>query len=800
LKPAEALARLLRGTGLTFEVAGPRSFTIVAARPPAPPPPPPPPPAPQPVPEVLPVVEVTARRHRENVDSVPIAITVHTQEESSAFGIKSTPDIAARTPGMDFVVLSSVGAGVYTNMAIRGVSDRHGTVTEVFLDDIPIPEVRSNTFGRALPVSFDLDRVEVLRGPQGTIMGANTQGGAIRYVPNQPSFRGFNGGVQAEWATTQWGSPTYEAGSWLDGLITDAVGFRVSGWYRSDGGYVDRVDPFSGATLDADSDRITSRSFRGILTFDSGTGIRISPALSYESNAARDSSSFFTYLSPDPGAGDFNNGSLLRQPASDAYYLGTLKVTVDAGATQFSSVTAYFDRSGSLLVDDTETPGWGGWGENHQGYLDLGPEYPVSYDDAVTTSIGLTQSLFSEEIRFGSKDPHRRADSAPDAPPAASPDSPLAWFAALMYARERYQEADRVSGQHIPAFGNAALDANDTTTTVQDQWAVFADATRHVGGHFAVNAGVRVERDDYDSHDTGLTGLPPYPSRPVFHSHVSGTAVVPRFALNYEVDHDPRDAVGHYLFYLTAAKGFSPAGVDAALPTCLQQPIPYAAESLWSYEIGGKSSLFGGRLHLDAAAFHIRWDNGPVATNSCLFRHMPGSAASNGFELETRALAGHGFAASLAFAYTDSRYSQTVVDAQSGQVIVHEGDAVGTPPVVTSPWDLRATLEQSVPFFGATVDFRIEDLFRSRNPGPFYTSAPGSRFYLPGLAPDPSTNVLNLRTAVSWHRFVAQLYLSNALGAQPTLLKRNKGEHDATLYYATTFRPRTVGLAAQWRF
>src|SRR5262249_53064076 len=162
--------------------------------------------------------------------------TVHTEEQMDAFGIKSTPDIAARTPGMDFAVLSSVGAGVYTNMAIRGVSDLSGTVTEVFLDDIPIPEVRSNTFGRALPVSFDLERVEVLRGPQGTIRGANTLGGAIRYVPNQPSFRSFSGGLQAEWATTEWGSPTYEAGSWVDGLITDALGLRLSGWYRSDGG------------------------------------------------------------------------------------------------------------------------------------------------------------------------------------------------------------------------------------------------------------------------------------------------------------------------------------------------------------------------------------------------------------------------------------------------------------------------------------------------------------------------------------------------------------------------------------
>src|SRR5262249_3270718 len=149
----------------------------------------------------------------------------------------------------------------------------------------------------------------------------------------------------------------------------------------------------------------------------------------------------------------------------------------------------------------------------------------------------LTQSLFSEEIRLGSKDSQRPPGFEPDAPPSADPDRPFTWFAALLYARSRYQEADQVSAQSIPKFGYVALDANDTTTTVQDQWAVFADATRRLGRHFAVNVGVRVERDDYDSHDSGLTGSPEYLSRPIFQSRASETAVVPRFALSYEVDH-----------------------------------------------------------------------------------------------------------------------------------------------------------------------------------------------------------------------------------------------------------------------
>src|SRR5262249_29124523 len=130
---------------------------------------------------------------------------------------------------------------------------------------------------------------------------------------------------------------------------------------------------------------------------------------------------------------------------------------------------------------------------------------------------------------------------------------------------------------------------------------------------------------------------------------------------------------------------------DAALPTCFSHPTVYPTDSVWSYELGMKHELLEGRAHLDAGVFHFRWNNGTVPTGNCLFTHMPGAAVSNGFDLAAQAHLSKHVAADIAVSFIDARYAQTV--KMNGVTIVHDGDALGTPPLVTSPWNLRASLE-----------------------------------------------------------------------------------------------------------
>src|SRR4029077_15369730 len=610
----KALQQLVRGTGLTFEFPTERSVRIYPQSEGAAPARPEPAASAEPV---LPELVITSPRWEERVVRTPIDLVVWTGEDMEVAGIKGIADIGARTPGVAFDFFSTIGSGVYTNIIIRGVTDRHGSATGIFFDDIPLPSARSNTFGRALPPSFDLGNIEVLRGPQGTLLGADTQAGAVRFVPNQPSLTAYTGLAHAEWATTERGEPTYETGAAAGGpLVRDVLGFRFSAWRHSEGGDVDRVDPFTQAVVDGNAIRSTSESARGVLTYAPlpDSSLTITPSVNYVSSSARDSPSFFTYLS-DPGAGSLNNGSLLRQPFDDRYYVGSLRVIGDTVLGQLDSRTSYYRRTGDLVVDDTESVKWGGrnglgWGSS------LGPAYPVSYANAVTTDTALRQSVLSQELRVSARD--------------------LTW--GVSYYRTHDTERYHVVGASIPLFNGAPLDAGNATTTVQTRLAGFAEISKRIFRHFTAGVGLRVEREKYDAaeDESAQTELARYgiaqPSPPL-HADGQETIVAPKLTLLYQSGRHDR-------YYLLAAKGYAPAGVDAALPTCFEDLSAYPGDSLWSFELGANLWFREGRMSVDASVFEARGINGRRLTSNCLVTHIPGPAVSRGFNFKAIEAAG----------------------------------------------------------------------------------------------------------------------------------------------------------------
>src|SRR5262245_30715068 len=280
----EALGQLLQDTGLTFEFIDERTVRIYAAPLSPPPVPSPGPTGPEPRHDefqrvTLEEVVVTARKREEPAKSVPISVAVWTQEAMEVSGIKSMTEIAALTPGVELDVNTGIGDW-FTNIIIRGVAGTHGATTGIFLDDTRVPTVRGDTYLRSFPFVFDLGRVEVLRGPQGTLLGEGTEGGAVRFITNQPSVDTFTGLAPTGFSTTKDGEPSYEAGAAAGGpLIPDVLGFRASGWYRSDGGYVDRVDPHTGAIVDPNANRSTIQTARGALLWAPTDSLHVTPSI-----------------------------------------------------------------------------------------------------------------------------------------------------------------------------------------------------------------------------------------------------------------------------------------------------------------------------------------------------------------------------------------------------------------------------------------------------------------------------------------------------------------------------------------
>jgi outer membrane cobalamin receptor len=209
LSASNALGRLLEGTGLQFEYLTAGSVHILAAVMG------PPKRAVTQIPEreSLQEVIVTAEKREEYLNVVPISANVLTSADMSEAGIEGISEIAALTPGVEYDYNTQFGGGILTKLGIRGIkSDIGAPTTGVYIDDVPI-QWRQSGFGNAHPVAFDLTRIEVLRGPQGTLFGAGAEGGSVRFITTEPSITEFTVQYRAEVSQTEYGGPSYETGA-----------------------------------------------------------------------------------------------------------------------------------------------------------------------------------------------------------------------------------------------------------------------------------------------------------------------------------------------------------------------------------------------------------------------------------------------------------------------------------------------------------------------------------------------------------------------------------------------------------
>jgi outer membrane receptor protein involved in Fe transport len=766
LTASAALTQLLEGTGLKFEFLNARTVRIFPASVTVPTPV-----APLPAPQhpsqrsalALEEVIVTATRREEAVSRVPIDMTVWTQDAMEASGVKGMADLASLTPAMQFQPAPTT-AGATTYLLMRGVTGRNASTTGVYLDDTPVPPLYGDYVLYSFPFTFDLDRVEVLRGPQLQLFGEGNQGGAVRFIFNQPSLSTFTAYATSELATTSFGGPSYEAGGALGGpVILDAVGFRISAWARSDGGYVDRVDPFTQGVVERNANHSENTSLRGALTFVPSEALQITPSLTYTSYERHDQPYFWINFS-DVGAGQLKNGSLLRQPANAAFYLGALKVEAALGGMHFSAVSSYFDRTAYFLGDDTEAFDWGS---------PLGAGYPVSYADAVADQWYFQQRMFMQELRLASSDPN----------------ATLTWDAAAFYSTYHVRWAEHLTGTNgLPKQYPAPTDLSQVTSGVQTRLAAFGEVALRMTNRLTVSAALHGERIRYDAANE----LAPFLS-----AAGADSSVMPRLRLAYQADE-------HQLFYVTVGKGYGSGG---PVPPCFTSnqaaPEVFGMDTLWSYEVGTKSTLLDGRMRLDTGLFHVTWNNaGYLFPGPCGLPGSPGSAASNGFDLAVQWLASAHLQLDVDVAYTDASYTDTVT--QGGTVIVREGQAVNASAdfVSVSPWNLAASVDYLVQLGNdVTADFRAQDVFRSQNPGPFALQDPQSALYYPGYRPDPATNLVNLRASVRRGPCEAALFVNNAFNSLPTIQQFNAtGVVPTERLDAATFRPRAVGLALSWRF
>jgi iron complex outermembrane recepter protein len=751
--------------------------------------------------EQLQEIVVTAQKRVEDVQHVPISVLVFDTASFDRLSIQNLPDVANMTPGLDYQL-----TGPKNLLSIRGIYSGGGAATTaIYLDDVPV-QVRVGIvglIGATLPVVFDLDRVEVLRGPQGTLFGSSAEGGAIRFITPEPSLTKYSGYSRADVGFADYGDRSYEAGAAFGGpIVSDHLGFRVSAWHRRDGGFVDHVSAIPGGYSYNNSNWGDSDVVRAALAFAPTASLKITPSLYYQHLYSHDSSGFEpaqSSQSADPFVqqwgtlnpqysnidhGRFVNPQLEQTPSTDTFYLPALKAELDLAAVQLISNTGYLHRSDTTNEDfTTATP------------VAFGLPWPLVAAAVDHNIISTEQKILTEDLRIQSAD-----DS----------NKPLQWTLGFSFVQARQRSYNPEYSPYLPTLvpgivllpGNLSYIGDERST--DKQLALYGQATYRVRKWLSVTAGARIARDsdDYSIFQTG-----PFAGGTSFASgKQSQTVKDPKVGVNFQLNDDN-------LLYVSAAKGDRVGGVNAPFPltgACLSLlnqiglngiPALFQGDSLWSYEIGSKNRLFEGHLVLQASAFHIEWSNVQQSVslppNLCpeTFTSNLGKATSNGADLQATALIGTALELGLAVGYTDAKDSQTL--GPGAIEYVTSGQQIN--PYAT-PWTVVPSVQYSFMLAHRYKAYlRADDEFHSRNPGPFAQQFANNVAVDPNFLANPSTNVLNVHLGANWNGWDTSIYALNVLNTHPLLY--NTALETAQFVGPTyTIRPLTVGVRTIYRW
>jgi iron complex outermembrane receptor protein len=246
-------------------------------------------------------VVVTATRQSQSVNLVPLSVTAQTQKNLDQQGVKDINDLQGIVPGFR---ISNQEASGNVNIAIRGVVQTTGAATTGFyLDEAPLQKRNGSGFGSQngtpVPAMFDLDRIEVLRGPQGTLFGGSSEGGTIRYIQAQPSLTNYSEYARAGYSGNAYGDPSYEAGAAVGGpIVQDKLGFRASIYGRQTGGFIDLSSPYTGLPFIKNSNSGNEASGRLAFTWAPMENATITASFFASENASKNNTTSFNLSVP----------------------------------------------------------------------------------------------------------------------------------------------------------------------------------------------------------------------------------------------------------------------------------------------------------------------------------------------------------------------------------------------------------------------------------------------------------------------------------------------------------------------
>jgi iron complex outermembrane receptor protein len=785
-------------------------------------------------------IVVTATRREESLSKVPISITALTQESMDDRGIKDIADVVRFTPG-----LSIIDQGNFVSVTIRGIGSSAGAATTgIYIDDTPIQERALSEASQALPKTFDLDRVEVLRGPQGTLFGAGSEGGTVRYIMTQPSLTTFSSYARSEVSYTEGGAPSYEGGIAAGGpLIEDALGVRASLWYRRDGGWIDLDNPYTQALVQANNNYGESTAARIAAKWAPNDAITVTPSFMYQNRKLHDLQTYWGIFS-NPGDNQFVSGEPTRSPEDDSYGLGSLKVTANLGFAQLISNTSGFWRDDNNSDGDTtlsnfayyQTLGWPGEGLPFQGsacpthaacypFVDgSGLHVPPSLQNYQAPGLLIDkQDAFTQEFRLQS-----------------NPDAAIAWTVGAFYSIQRSSSSEQIADPQVDeffegVFGTTACsafgtpcNANGSTylpngdsylnnlTSHDRQVAGFGEVVWPLLDRLKLTTGVRLSKVEFNSTSFGdgpENGGATYAS-----GEESGRPITEHASLAFQADASD-------LYYATYSTGFRPGGANPPIPESVcgvdfrafgisGAPPTYSSDTVKSYEVGAKNNI-DNRFKLASSIYYIQWNSiqQQVALPTCQFLYTAnlGTAVSKGADLDLQWAVTDSIIMSAAIGYTGATYSKSVYPGPGAITpIIEKGDAVvsglGAFSQPISPWTVAVGAQYNLNAYAHKSFARLDYEFASKNNTLFAGDDPRTVQYDSYLGPTSAHTFVSARAGTTLGDLSVELFIDNLLDshtitsiAHTTLDGTGPQPPVSPLYTYSTFRPRTFGLTFIYR-
>lgn len=727
-------------------------------------------------------VVVTANKRVENVRDVGASISVIGERQLENMAASSLTDYAALIPGMQ---VQSSGTPGLTSVSLRGISTlSSGATVATYIDEVPVGSSGIYQSAGSLMLDllpYDISRVEVLRGPQGTLYGAGAIGGLLKYVTRAPDLvnEEFRAGVGLRSVSDGGQDWNGRVGVSLP-LQEDRLGLRMSVARNGLPGYTDNA--IDGRRDINDSEQIGGRA---ALSWD-GDMVDVDLGVLHQRIDASDRA--VVALEPDtyaPLGGEFEGRNWQRQPFSKELTLTSLSVNWDLGWADLVSATGWSKTKTLDQIDTTVQ-----FGEVAD--LLLGLPEPGSSNVRYTFDL----DKITQEFRFSSKTGGR-----------------FEWMAGVFYTKEDAQQNQvawlgQRDGSPLPApfdaaFGTLAVIGLPST---YEEVALFANASWRFGERFKIDAGLRQARNDqWFSQNVSEGILAPIGDAPGESTEdVFTWSLSPQFKLAEDT-----------MLYARVATGYQPGGPNVALPG-----IPPSVDSsmLASYELGLKSQTADRRVQVDVSAFRIEWDDIQVASsfNGIGGLVNGGEASSEGLELASQFRATEALSLGINAAYTKARvkndFEATVIPQGAFDVVLNTGLAGDRMPYVpTLSWAANAeyaftTAQGLSGQVGGVLRFTGERLSdtteRQRVTAPGDPSTVLQEEVTAPLRLD-SYRALDLYAGIGRERWELRAYVSNVTGEGGySSMTPAAGALSGTLAYlaAVPIQPRTFGVELDVRF